>query len=106
MERQAEPALCPEMLLIAGHTRLYRLLISVLQEQHLHPYDVKAGMVRAPEGATVTLRFGENLARMADRFFSWEEIEAESPRITEFFRISGEAIQKSLIDDYFKRMKP
>lgn len=106
MKKQADPGFWPERLLIAGHKGLYRVLISVLQEKHIHPYDVRAGIIHAPEGATVTLRFGENLARKAERFFTWEEIQEENPGITEFFRGSGDAIRQSLMDDYFVRMKP
>ncbi|OPA73351.1 hypothetical protein BVG16_29450 [Paenibacillus selenitireducens] len=85
---------------------LYGWLQSEMSRLHIHPYDVHAGAEVQSDGVLVRLRFGERLSYVQEQHFSRDAIESQSLEINRFFAKVGEDIQKALVSDYFKMMKP
>ncbi len=72
---------------------------------HLHPYDVKAGVIAADGGFELTLYYGEGWTRRKQRFFELEALETPSDALTAFSLETAEACKQALIADYYKMMK-
>ena len=84
----------------------YRLLLEELAAHHLHAYDVQADAAWQGALLTISLRYGEGLARERERVFAQDEVERLNSSLSEFFREAAADCRKAMIADYYKLMKP
>lgn len=106
-EKQSEPnASLKERPLQYLAPELYDKLKLELDRCNLHPYDVKASGAVVPGGIEVILRYGEGLAYLKRQIFNRDASTGSAEELSAFFRAACDDIQKALVADYFKMMKP
>lgn len=84
----------------------YRLLMDQFAAQHLHPYDVMAGVIHDDAGGyRIVLRYGEEMSYTKERYFTSRMIEQGEEAIVEFFSEAGRDCKKALMTEYYRMMK-
>lgn len=85
---------------------LYQQLVSIFDEFHIHPYDIKANVKQKKEGLEILLRYGETFSKGQSRYFRQQDIEEQNSTVKSFFKETAESCKETLIADYYKMMKP
>lgn len=83
----------------------YRMLLELMEEYHLHPFDIKATVITEEEGWKISLRYGEGLVQERSITSSHETIHHVDHNVIALFRETVVDCKKTMISDYYKFMK-
>jgi hypothetical protein len=84
---------------------LYNQIVTILEEDNIHPYDIEANVIEETSGFKVVIRFGEGFTQERSEVFSYKSIEDMDTEITEFIHSISEECKQVMVSDYFKMMK-
>jgi hypothetical protein len=94
-----------ERLLRFAAPQLYKKMIEIFSNHHIHSYEIQAYVLQNKNGMTVTLRFSSDFSHSVSTNISC--IQAENPDnfVIQFFEEAVEKCKSILIADYYKMIK-
>lgn len=94
-----------ERLLRFAAPQLYKKMIEIFSNHHIHSYEVQAYVLKNNNGMTVSLRFSSDFSLSLSTNISC--IQAENPDnfVIQFFEEAAEKCKSILIADYYKMIK-
>mgnify|MGYP006892263804 CR=1 FL=1 len=82
-------------------------MLMELGKNNIHSYDVQAtAQCTNDEIYQITIQFGEGFGKKLSSTFTHEKIEKLDEAILSFFKECGEKIKETMIQEYYKMMKP
>lgn len=94
-----------EKLLRFTAPELYKHMIGIFSNVHIHTYDIHATSAKKDHGLEITLRFANDFSQIICRTFSMEQTLHPDDDVTAFFKEAAEKCKALLIADYYKIMK-
>jgi methylase of polypeptide subunit release factors len=85
--------------------QLYKKMVEIFSNHHIHSYDVQASVVKKEDGMDVTLRFSSDFSQFVSAFFSSEQAENPDKEVIQFFEETAEKCKSILIANYYKMIK-
>jgi hypothetical protein len=94
-----------ERLLRFTAPELYKHMIEIFSNDHIHTYDIHATSAKKDHGLEVTLRFANDFSQVISQTFTAEQVLNPDDNVTVFFTEAAEKCKALLIADYYKMMK-
>lgn len=85
--------------------KLYKNMVEIFSNHHIHSYDVQAYVVEKEHGIDLTLRFSTDFSQFVSIFISSEQAENPDKEVAQFFEEAAEKCKSILIADYYKMIK-
>lgn len=95
-----------EWMLRAVSPDLFKKVTSDLEKYNIHLNDIQANAVKKDDGLDVIILFGESFNQFKSHFFTYDEIDSNDVKVSQFINEVAEACKDIMIADYFKMMKP
>jgi len=86
--------------------KLYEQLISVMEDFHMHPYDIDATASETDDKLHIQIRYGESYTNMETFRIDPDDAQCAGDQSKEFFQTVMKQCRKQWIADYYKMMKP
>lgn len=94
-----------ERLLRFAAPQLYKKMIEVFSNHHIHSYEVQAYVLKINQGMNVTLRFSSDFSMFVSTYVSCKQAENPDNKVIQFFEEAAEKCKTILIADYYKMIK-
>ncbi|SER64134.1 hypothetical protein SAMN04487944_107109 [Gracilibacillus ureilyticus] len=92
--------------LVSAYPRLYEQLLKSLEEENIHSFDIEAYATEKDGQAEIEIRFGDNFQHVIKEKFSLNNLTEKNQDYLAFCTKTGETCKETLIQDYFKMVKP
>ncbi|MBP2239682.1 hypothetical protein J2Z40_000235 [Cytobacillus eiseniae] len=84
---------------------VYKKMVEIFEQYHIHPYDMQGIVLRKNDGLEITLRLSHNYAELSSTHISFDQVKKPDSKITQFFEQAAERCKDQLITDYYKMIK-
>ncbi|WP_051263205.1 hypothetical protein [Tuberibacillus calidus] len=91
--------------LFIAEPKLDHILKMMMEEKHIHTYEMEAYGTKREDGIEVAILYGLTDKQMVTAYFTQEAVETEDPAISKFFSETVEKCKESLIADYYKMIR-
>ena len=97
--------LIEERLLCFAAPQLYKKMVEIFSNHHIHSYDVQAYVEKSDQEMDLTLRFSSDFSQTVTTQISCQQAENPDDKVIQFFEETAEKCKSILIADYYKMIK-
>jgi hypothetical protein len=94
-----------ERLLRFAAPQLYKKMVEIFSNHHIHSYEVQAFVIKENDGMNITLRFSSDFSQSVTISVSCQQAENPDDEVVQFFQEAAEKCKSILIADYYKMIK-
>lgn len=85
--------------------KLYRQIVTKLEDFHIHPYDLQINIKDKKGSYQLILHYGKGYSHTVSQHFTAVQLNEMDPGIIDFVLQNVDAIKEVMVADYFKMMK-